>query len=172
MKVSKIYLETTMFNYYFDDDRDAHEDTVALFEECAAGRFEPYTSDYVLYELNEAPDEKRGKMIELVRHYNITILAANDETNALAMRYVSEGALPKGSLTDASHIASASVNGLDAIISLNFKHIVRTRTAKMTGAINILLGYGAIDISTPMEVIDYEKTRYHIGRSSRDSSED
>ena len=35
MKVPKIYIETTLFNYYFDDDRDAHADTVTLFEECA-----------------------------------------------------------------------------------------------------------------------------------------
>jgi hypothetical protein len=28
MSVPKIYLETTVFNYYFDTERDAHEDTV------------------------------------------------------------------------------------------------------------------------------------------------
>ena len=43
MRVMKVYLGTTLFNYYFDEDRDAHADTVTFFEECAAGRFEPYT---------------------------------------------------------------------------------------------------------------------------------
>ena len=38
MRVPKIYLETTMFNYYLDTDRDAHADTVKLFEEIAAGK--------------------------------------------------------------------------------------------------------------------------------------
>ena len=28
MKKLRIYLETTLFNYYFDEDRDAHADTV------------------------------------------------------------------------------------------------------------------------------------------------
>ena len=28
----KLYLETTMFNYYFDTERDGHADTVRLFE--------------------------------------------------------------------------------------------------------------------------------------------
>ena len=28
MRTQKIYLETTLFNYYFDKDRDAHADTV------------------------------------------------------------------------------------------------------------------------------------------------
>jgi hypothetical protein len=28
MRIPKVYLETTMFNYYFDIDRDAHAVTV------------------------------------------------------------------------------------------------------------------------------------------------
>ena len=38
-------------------------------------------------------------------------------------------------MSDASHIAVASVNALDMIVSLNFRHIVREKTIKMTGAI-------------------------------------
>ena len=162
MEKQKIYLETTLFNYYFDEDRDAHADTVILFDECALGKYEPYTSLYVISELEDAPDEKRSKMLALIEQYNITVLAASDEADNLARRYVIEGALPQGSLSDASHIAIASVNTLDMIVSLNFHHIVREKTIKLTGAINVLLGYRAIEINTPMEVIDDEKTRYHI----------
>jgi len=159
-----------MFNYYFDWDRDAHADTVTLFEECAAGKFEPYTSSYVIDELEYAPAEKRNKMIELVARYNITVLAANDESDALAKRYIAEGAFPQNSLMDASHVAIAAVYALDKIISLNFRHIVREKTMDMTRAINILLGYVPVGINSPMEVIDDEKTRYHLGRDSRDPS--
>ena len=67
MRKPKIYLETTLFNYYFDEDRDAHADTVTLFEECAAGKFETYTSDCVLAELEDTSlTEKRGKMLALI----------------------------------------------------------------------------------------------------------
>jgi len=55
------------------------------------------------------------------------------------------------------------------IISLNFRHIVKERTIEMTGAINTLLGYKTVKIKSPMEVIDDEKTRYHLGRASRDA---
>jgi predicted nucleic acid-binding protein len=169
MRVQKVYLETTLFNYYFDEDRDAHPDTVTFFEECAAGKFEPYTSLYVIDELNDAPAEKREKMIALIEQYGISVLAATDDTDNLAKRYLAEGALPQGSLTDASHIAVASVHSLDMIISLNFRHIVRDKTIKMTVAINTLLGYPQINIKSPMEVINDEKTRYHLGRGSRDT---
>ena len=161
-----------MFNYYFDEDRDAHADTVTLFEECATGKFEPYTSDYVIKEIEDAPSEKKEQMLGLIKRYNITVLAASDEAVNLAGRYVLEGALPQGSLTDANHIASATVNDLDMIISLNFRHIVKEKTIKRTAAINVLAGYRAMEINSPMEVIDDDKTRYHLGRDSRDPSQD
>ena len=170
MNKQKVYLETTLFNYYIDDDRDAHEDTVIFFDECASGKFEPFTSGYVINELDDAPNDKRDKMIALIKKYNITVLAITDEADELALRYLTEGAFPPNSLIDASHVASASVNDLDMIINLNFRHIVKERTIEMTGAINTLSGYKTIKIKSPMEVIDDEKTRYHLGRGSRDPS--
>jgi predicted nucleic acid-binding protein len=62
----KIYLETTIFNYYFDADRDAHPATVQLFKEITAGKFEPYTSIYVIDELKNTQTDKREKMLNLI----------------------------------------------------------------------------------------------------------
>jgi predicted nucleic acid-binding protein len=164
MDKKKVYLETTLFSYYYDEDRDAHADTVTLFEECSEGKFEPYTSDYVIKEIEDTPsDEKREKMLALVSKYDIAVLEATDETDKLAESYVSEGALSQGSFVDASHIAAAVVNDLDMIISLNFRHIVKERTIQRTNAINTLQGYRKVKIKSPMEVIDSEKTRYDFG---------
>ena len=162
MKKLKVYLETTMFNYYFDEDRDAHADTVTLFEECAAGKFEPYTSDYVLAELEAAPEPKREHMLNLIGKYDVNVLSFSEETNVLAEKYITEGALPDGSLTDARHIAMATVGNLDIIVSLNFSHIVKEKTREMTGAINKIRGYNVVKILSPMEVLDSEKTRYNL----------
>ena len=54
MRKEKIYLETTIFNYYFDNDRDAHADTVKLFQEIDKEKYEAYTSAYVVRELLNA----------------------------------------------------------------------------------------------------------------------
>jgi len=43
MRILKVYLETTLFNFFFDTDRDAHAATVKLFEEIRAGKHEGYT---------------------------------------------------------------------------------------------------------------------------------
>jgi predicted nucleic acid-binding protein len=150
-----------MFNYYFDENRDAHADTVTLFEECAAGKFEPYTSDYVLEELDAAPQPKREHMLGLITKYHITVLSYSEEANELADKYIAEGALPPNSVEDARHIDLAAVAGLDIVVSLNFSHIVRAKTIRFTEAINRIRGYNTVDIDSPMGVIDSEKSRYY-----------
>jgi hypothetical protein len=155
MKKQKVYLETTLFNFYVDADRgDAHIDTVKLFKEIAEGKYEAFSSDYVIDELKRAPDEKREKMISLFSESGIKVLEPEDEAIRLADLYVSEGVIPQKYRTDGLHIAIATINGLDMIISMNFQHIVKYKTEKMTGAINVLNGYRAVEIVSPMEVIE------------------
>jgi predicted nucleic acid-binding protein len=159
MRKQKVYLETTLFNYYFDEDRDAHADTVRLFEDIAAGKFEAYTSDYVVDELEETISEKRDKMLALIDQYEITVLEFDQEAEQLADTYVEQGIIPSKYRTDGIHIAVASVNDLDMIISMNFQHIVKRKTKLSTASINSLNGYRAVEIYSPMEVHD-EKTEH------------
>ena len=156
MRVQKIYVETTLFNFYFDTDREAHPDTVKLFQEIAAGKYDAYTSDYVIEELESAPKVKRDKMIALVEQYGINVLMLNNEAERLADMYVEQGIIPLKYRTDGVHIAVAAVNSLDMIISMNFQHIVKRKTKIGTGNINALNGYRPVEIYTPMEVNDNE----------------
>ena len=109
------------------------------FEECKAGVFKAFTSIYTTNELEAALPEKREKMLGLISEYNIIVLAANEEADILAQKYISEGALPKGSLTDASHIAVASLNDLDIIVSLNFRQPLLTSFARLNRHFYLLL---------------------------------
>ncbi|GMO65020.1 MAG: hypothetical protein Ta2A_13000 [Treponemataceae bacterium] len=158
MKTPKIYLETTMFNFPFINDAPQYKaDTLKLFREILAGRFDPYTSDYVMNELNETTDEnKRERMKALIPEYNVKILSATDEAERLAALYVERGVIPKRFSTDALHIASATVNNIDFIVSLNFQHIVKHKTIMETEIINASEGYKRVFIHTPAEVINYD----------------
>lgn len=157
MRVPKIYLETTLFNFYVDTNRDfAHIDTVKLFKEIATGKYEAFTSRYVLDELGKAPESKREIMLNLILEYDIPILEPSDEAAKLADLYVAEKVIPPKYRTDGLHIALAAVNDLDMIISMNFQHIVKRKTIKMTGHINIMNGYRIIEIYSPMEVVENE----------------
>jgi len=157
MRTPKIYLETTMFNHYFDVDREAHADTVSLFKEIKVGKYEAYTSSYVIDELINADEPKRSDMLSLITEYNITVLPAADEARRLADMYVNDGVIPIKYRYDGLHIAIATVNDLEYIFSLNFKHINKIKTKTMTGLINLSQGYKPIVIASPMEVIENEE---------------
>ena len=158
MNKPKIYLETTMFNYYFDSDRDAHEDTIILFEEIRAGKYDAYTSDYVIDELLNADEPKRSKMLALIKEYNITTIeTAHEIIEGLADKYITQSVIPIKHRYDALHIATATVNNLDYVFSLNFKHINKFKTKTMTSLINVKEGYKPVIIISPMEITDNDE---------------
>ena len=156
MRKPRIYIETTLFNHYFDTDREAHAATVKLFKEIEIKKYEAYTSLYVVDEIVNCAEPKRSKMLALINEYDIQVLSFSDEIRALADIYVNEDIIPVKYRYDGIHIACATVNDLDYIFSLNFKHINKVKTKTMTGAINIREGYRPVIIASPLEVVDYE----------------
>jgi hypothetical protein len=159
MRVPTIYLETTIFNFPFANDAPHYQaDTLRLFAEIKAGKFKPFTSEYVPRELEITKDaEKMAKMKALISDYGITVIPANPEIERLADVYVSAGIIPAKYATDALHIAAATVADLDYIVSLNFRHIVKHKTIISTEIINASEGYKRVFIHTPAEVLDYDE---------------
>ena len=152
MRRPRVYLETTIFNHYFDTDRDAHAATVKLFGEIKAGKYEAYTSAYVVDELVKASEPKRSKMLALIDAFDTKVLNYSDDVGSLADAYVGMGMMPEKYHSDALHIACATVNDLDYVFSLNFKHINKLKTKAMSNFINHKLGYRQITILSPQEV--------------------
>ena len=157
-RIPTIYLETTIFNFPFVDDAPQYKaDTLRLFAEIKAGKFKPFTSQYVIQELDNTKDvEKLKKMKALITDYQITVIPESEDIRALSDVYVSTGIIPAKFTTDGLHIAAAAVAGLDLIVSLNFRHIVKHKTIFETEVINTREGYKRVFIHTPAEVIDYE----------------
>jgi len=156
MYSQKVYLETTVFNYYFDKTKNAQPVTVAFFEAIGSGQFKGYTSVYTYNEMEKAPEPKRTNMLNLIEKYRISILDTSDEVIQLAKKYIMNNIIPKKKRLDALHIAVASVNNLDIILSYNFKHINKLKTKTLVPATNLISGYREIFIAQPEEVIDYE----------------
>ena len=152
----KIYLETSAVNFYYADDApDKRDDTILLFDEIKAGKWEAYTSYTVIDEINSASGETADKLLNLIKNYDISVLPPHDDIHNLADIYVSEDVIPLKYRDDAVHIATASIHGMDIIISWNFKHIVKRKTILMTNIINIRENYKQVSIHSPSEVIEY-----------------
>jgi hypothetical protein len=156
MKNLRLYLETTIFNYYFDEERNGHADTVKLFEAVGKKEYEIYTSGYAILELEDAPEPKRSKMLSLIDEYHIIVLSITTESRRMANLYITEKIIPAKFRVDGAHIAIASIHGLDCVLSYNFKHINRLKTKILIERINRMEGYNGIVICTSKEVLDDE----------------
>jgi len=156
-KIPKLFIETTVFNFYFEEKHgQKQKDAVRLFEEVAKGRYEAYTSDVVINELKKATLDKFIRMDELYEKYIKRTLGLLPETEHIAELYIKKGIIPAKSKEDALHIACAVVNDLDFVISYNLGHLVKTKTMIGTGLINLREGYRQIGLSTPTEVLNYD----------------
>lgn len=112
-----------------------------------------FTSVVTLEELDRAPREAKGELLALVEEYGMRILARTDPAINLARIYVERGMVPARFKPDAEHIAIASINGVDVIVSWNLEHIVKLKTKLMVKEINREQGYPIPDIVRPDEVL-------------------
>lgn len=84
---------------------------------------------------------------------NIEYVSLNEESIALASAYLKEGVVAESSLSDARHIAIATVERGDILVSWNYKHIVNINRIRLLNSVNLKLGYPALEIRSPREVL-------------------
>ena len=154
MRKSKLYLETSVWNFIFADDAPEKRDlTLEFFSVVKKGVYDIYASEIVINEIQRADLEKRQKLMKEIDNYQPTQLETNDEMRRLAQAYMEAKIVPPKKVEDALHVAIATVSGLDAVISWNFDHLANLRKADLFNGVNLLHGYSKrIEIITPMEV--------------------
>ncbi len=84
--------------------------------------------------------------MENIKIENTEFIEANEEAVELATQYILEKVVGQTSLPDCLHIAIATINRADFLISWNFKHIVNVQRIRGYNAINIKNGYKQIEI--------------------------
>jgi len=149
----RIYIDTSVIGGYFDEEFE--EATKRLFDRIVNKDFDIYFSEVNETELSLAPSYIQD-LKKLIPADCYKYAELNDEAKKIAETYVSEKVLGHASMNDAYHIAIASVNRLDCLVSWNFKHIVNFDKIKLFNSINLKLGYQLIDIRTPLEFLKYE----------------
>jgi predicted nucleic acid-binding protein len=149
----RVYIDTSVVGGYFDDE---FEDVTKLFfDRIFKKDFLVYFSEISEAELSLAPDFVRDLKSKIPTD-SYRYLELDDESRELAETYIQEKILGKTSLDDAYHIAIATVNRLDVLVSWNFKHIVNYDKIKLFNSINLRLGYPMIEIRSPKEFVKYE----------------
>ncbi len=151
--IQRIYLDTSVIGGYYDTEFE--EDTRILFEKIKLGQFHVVLSDITEGELQEAPEMIRNLFIELSAG-SATKIELTEEAVQLADTYLAEKVVGKTSRVDCFHIALATIQRVDILVSWNFKHIVNVQRIRGYNSVNMKLGYPTIDIRSPKEIIYYE----------------
>ncbi|MCL5991635.1 MAG: PIN domain protein, partial [Bacteroidetes bacterium] len=138
----RIYIDTSVIGGCFDEE--FQEWSNKLFDEFIRGNYIAIISDVTTTELDDAPNHVKGRIDDLPPHC-ISYIKVDDEIKYLASKYIELKAVSSNNLDDATHIAAASVNKADILVSWNFKHIVNARRIKMYNSVNMMYGYQIID---------------------------
>lgn len=146
----RIYVDTSVIGGCLDNEFEEYSNQ--LFEEFIGGKKRLVISDLVLFELEGAPENVR-EVLNKVAKDSIEYVFLNEESISLANAYLKEGVIAENSLSDARHIAIATVERVDVLVSWNFKHIVNLNRIHLINSVNLKLGYPILEIRSPLEVI-------------------
>lgn len=145
---SKLYLDTSVPNAYFDEKNPYRQEITRQFW-LKLKEYQIFISDLVIREMEAAGDKKlRENLINLVKDFEL-LSTKDEEIRILSGEYVSRRIIPVKHIEDATHIAVAVINSVDILASWNFEHIVKLKTKKEVNAVNALLGYDPIEIVDP-----------------------
>ena len=84
----------------------------------------------------------------------LPVLLMRPAASNLADAYIRHKILPVGSINDARHVALATLNHADALVSWNFGHLVNIRRSKAINELNEQHNLPPIEIVTPEEVLE------------------
>ncbi len=88
---------------------------------------------------------------------HLQFVEVTEEAYELAQKYLDEKVVGQTSADDCRHIATATINKVDILVSWNFKHIVNVFRIRGYNSINLRCGYSQLDIRSPKEIVYNEE---------------
>ena len=151
----KIYVETSVISYLTARPSKtiigaAHQQlTLAWWEK--RGQYELMVSEVVLRECGAGDSESAAKRLEFVR--DLPLLLITEQAIKIAEDLIKQKIVPLKAIEDALHIAIATANGVDYLVTWNCRHIANPEIQR--GIASYLEQIGAVlpFICTPEELL-------------------
>jgi len=141
------------FGGVYDDEFE--ETSTLLFEMVKLGQIICVYSDLSETELQKAPQRVKDFFTDLPKEH-MQFVEVTEEAYELAQKYLDEEVVGETSADDCRHIATATINKVDYLVSWNFKHIVNVFRIRGYNSINLRYGYSQLDIRSPKEIVSNE----------------
>lgn len=153
----KVYIETTVVSYLVA--RPSHNVTLAARQQATqqlwteyAENFEFMISDIVLNEASRGDPIAAQQRLEVLA--DLPVLDVPLEAITLVENLIDAGAIPEYSRPDAQHIAIATVNNVEYLVSWNYKHIVNETKRNLINEVCYAVGFQPTTLCTPIELIE------------------
>ena len=153
----KVYLETTVVSYLTSrPSRDiitaAHQQSTQEWWDGRRNKFDLYISQIVIQEAGSGDDEAVERRLAAIE--GLSEIETLPAAVALAQGLIADGLIPKNAAVDALHIAIATVQGMDYLLTWNLKHIANATIRNAIAAACRQRGYEPPIICTPEELME------------------
>ena len=153
MEKLRVYLETSFFSYL--TGRRTADRTIAMRQAETVLWWQKelpdcncFVSGYVTVECSGGNADQAAKRLSYVSGLP-ELDGDDDRVVSLAKALIAAHALPEGEVTDALHIATAAVHGMDYLLTWNCRHMANPHTLPKTRQIVEGAGYRCPAIITP-----------------------
>lgn len=147
----RYYVDTSVIGGCLDDK--FREDSTRVFAMFREGRAVVVVSDLTLLELASAPQGVQA-VLQAVPQSHRQDVELTAEAEALAEKYVAAGVVGSSQLVDAQHIAIATLERVDVLLSWNFKHVINLRRIHGFNSVNLREGLPVLEMRSPLEITD------------------
>ena len=152
----KVYIEISAISYYTSrPSRDlvtaARQQVTREWWEEMLQQFDTYISVLVIEEAKGGDPSAAEKRLDALTE--IPVLKVSDEAGNLAEILVSSRTIPEEHSEDALHIALATVNGMDFLLTWNFTHINNAQMKSEIIKVTERHGYECPVICSPDELL-------------------
>ncbi|MEI6451693.1 MAG: type II toxin-antitoxin system VapC family toxin [Actinomycetes bacterium] len=154
---AKVYVETSVISYLTarpnnDIRAMANQNVTIEWWETQRLNFDLLISEFVVAEASIGdPDAVKRRLAAIA---DIMELQATEEVRVLGQQLIRCNALPENAEVDAYHVAIATVNGIDYLLTWNCAHIANAHTRPRIEAACRALGYEPPIICTPQELTE------------------
>ena len=157
MRKLRLYLDTSVISHLVANDvPEKMAITNDMWKQIQMGHYIACISDMVLQELQNCFTNKRKYLFKKIADIEFEFFDISTEVKELANKYINVGAFTDKHLEDALHVACASVNTCNAVVSWNFKHIVKLSTMLLVNGVNRQEGYMELEIVSPEVIVEEE----------------
>jgi predicted nucleic acid-binding protein len=151
-----VYIETSILGYLTARSTKnlilaANMEITKDWWESRRNAFTLYTSEAVLEEVAQGDPAIATQRLEILRDF--PLLTLNQAVQGLAAQFLTRSNLPPKAKIDAIHIATATIHGMDYLLTWNCKHIANAQIQGKLAEISLDFGYVLPVLCTPNELM-------------------